>query len=285
MTQTYHLSGSERVVLPEPVKRAPLPIWQPVDLVSQEPESAPGKPVPADPFGPDEIAAANRQLENQPPQAVLRWAVETFYPRLTMATAFGAEGCCILHMLAEIEPRVRVFNLDTGYQFRETLDVREGIKERYGIEVEFVRPELSVAEYEAEHGGPLYVHRPDQCCYDRKVLPLRRAVRGYAAWISSIRRDQTAHRAAAGVVQWDAKFNLVKINPLLTWTHTDVWAFITRHNIPYNVLHDQGYPSIGCWPCTRAVTGGEDERAGRWAGKTKKECGLHVIEHQDGSGI
>jgi phosphoadenosine phosphosulfate reductase len=211
--------------------------------------------------------------------------VDTFYPRLTMATAFGAEGCSILHMLAEIEPRVRVFNLDTGYQFRETLDVRERIKERYGIEVEYIRPELTVAEYEAEHGGPLYVHRPDQCCYVRKVLPLRRAVQGYAAWISSIRRDQTAHRAAADVVQWDAKFNLVKVNPLVTWTHKDVWAFITRHDIPYNVLHDQGYPSIGCWPCTRAVADGEDERAGRWAGKTKKECGLHVIEHQDGSGI
>jgi phosphoadenosine phosphosulfate reductase len=236
-------------------------------------------------FNAEQIAAANEQLRDQPPAVVLRWAVETFYPRLTMATAFGAEGCCIIHMLADIEPGVHVFNLETGYQFAETLDVRERIKQRYGIEVEFIRPELTVAEYEAEHGGPLYVHRPDQCCYDRKVLPLRRAAQGYAAWISAIRRDQTAHRAVAGVVQWDAKFNLVKVNPLLTWAKKDVWSFIMKHDIPYNVLHDQGYPSIGCWPCTRPTAEGEDERAGRWAGTVKKECGLHVIEHQEGSGI
>ena len=104
-------------------------------------------------------------------------------------------------------------------------------------------------------------------------------------WISSIRRDQTGHRAAAGVVQWDAKFNLVKVNPLLSWTHREVWAFLVKHDIPYNRLHDQGYPSIGCWPCTRPVQEGEDERAGRWAGTAKKECGLHVIEHEGGSGI
>jgi phosphoadenosine phosphosulfate reductase len=241
--------------------------------------------MPMTTFGPEEIAAVNQQLENKSPQAVLRWAVAEFYPRLTMATAFGAEGCCLIHMLAEIEPRVHIFNLETGYQFQETLDLRERLRERYGIVVEYVRPELTVAEYEEEHGGPLHGHRPDQCCYDRKVLPLRRAVQGFAAWISSIRRDQTSHRAEAGVVQWDAKFNLVKVNPLLTWTKKDVWNFILAHDVPYNVLHDQGYPSIGCRPCTLPVGEGEDERAGRWAGKTKKECGLHVIEHQGGSGI
>jgi phosphoadenosine phosphosulfate reductase len=236
-------------------------------------------------FGAEQIEAANRRLAEASPQKILRWAVETFYPSLTMATAFGAEGCCIIHMLAEIQPNVRIFNLETGYQFKETLALRERIKERYGIEVEYIRPELTVADYEEEHGGPLYVHRPDQCCYDRKILPLRRAVKGYAAWISSIRRDQTDHRKVADVVQWDAKFNLVKVNPLLTWMRGDVWGFITRHNIPYNELHDQGYPSIGCWPCTRPVGDGDDERAGRWAGTAKKECGLHVIEHQGGSGI
>jgi phosphoadenosine phosphosulfate reductase len=202
-----------------------------------------------------------------------------------MATAFGAEGCCLIHLLAEIEPRVRIFNLETGYQFAETLELRERIKERYGIEVEYVRPEQSVAEYEAEHGGPLYRLRPDQCCYDRKIGPLRQAVLGYDAWVSAIRRDQTAHRAAAGVVQWDAKFGLVKVNPLLTWTRRDVWQFIVDHDVPYNPLHDRGYPSIGCRPCTEAVGEGGDERAGRWAGTAKKECGLHVIEVRDGEGI
>jgi phosphoadenosine phosphosulfate reductase len=236
-------------------------------------------------FGQEEIVAANQGLVGETPQGILRWAVQRFHPRLTMATAFGAEGCCILHMLAEIEPSVRIFNLDTGYQFRETLDLRERIRQRYGIDVELVQPELTVPEYEAEHGGPLYVHRPDQCCHDRKILPLRRAVVGYDAWISAIRRDQTNHRAVAGAVQWDAKFNLVKVNPLLSWTRKEVWTFIFKHKIPYNPLHDRNYPSIGCWPCTRPVADGEDERAGRWAGTIKKECGLHVIEHEGGSGI
>jgi phosphoadenosine phosphosulfate reductase len=234
---------------------------------------------------PEVLESAAAQLAEETPQAILRWAVDAYFPRLTMATAFGAEGCCLIHMLAEIEPRVRIFNLETGYQFPETLELRERIKARYGIEVEYVRPELTVAEYEAEYGGPLYEMRPDQCCHDRKILPLRRAVVGYDAWISSIRKDQTQDRAKAAVVQWDAKFNLVKVNPLLGWTKRDVWAFIVNNDVPYNPLHDKNYPSIGCWPCTRPVADGDDERAGRWAGKVKKECGLHVIEHADGSGI
>jgi phosphoadenosine phosphosulfate reductase len=236
-------------------------------------------------FSPQQIAVACMELEGQSPQTILRWAVRTFFPRLTMGTAFGPEGNCIIHMLAEIEPKVRIFNLETGYQFAETLELREQIKARYGIEVEYVRPELSVEEYEAEHGGPLYRHRPDQCCLDRKLTPCRQAVVGYEAWISAIRKDQTADRAKANVVQWDAKFGLVKINPLLGWTAKDVWKFVMDNKVPYNPLHDQGYPSIGCWPCTQAVKAGEDERSGRWSGKVKKECGLHIIEHQEGSGI
>jgi phosphoadenosine phosphosulfate reductase len=238
-----------------------------------------------EPFGSEQINSANQTLQGQTPQEILRWAVATFHPRLTMATAFGAEGCCLIHMLAEIEKSVRIFNLETGYQFTETLELRERIKDRYGIEVEFIRPELTVEEYEEEHGGPLYKHRPDQCCHDRKVLPLRKAVIGYSAWISAIRGDQTTHRAAAGIVQWDAKFSLVKVNPLLRWTKKDVWNFIEKNNVPYNPLHDEGYPSIGCWPCTRPVENGAEDRSGRWYGTVKKECGLHVIEHQEGSGI
>ena len=235
----------------------------------------------------DEIAAANDRLLHAPPQEILRWAVDRFHPRLLMATAFGAEGCCIIHMLAEIEPTVRTINIDTGYQFRETLELRERILYRYGVEVEYVRPELTVEEYEKEHGGPLHGIRPDQCCHDRKIMPLRWAVERIQplAWISAIRKDQTSDRAKADVVQWDAKFKLVKVNPLLNWTKKDVWSFIMKNDVPYNPLHDQNYPSIGCWPCTRSVQPGEDDRAGRWAGKVKKECGLHVIEQSDGSGI
>lgn len=221
---------------------------------------------------------ASRQLEGARPQEILRWAVETFYPRLTMATAFGPEGCAIIHMLAEIEPRVRIFNLDTGYQFAETLELRDRIAERYGIEVEMVRPDTTVAEYEALHQGPLYVVNSNQCCHDRKIVPLRRAVAGYDAWISSIRADQSSHRGQASVVGWDAKFDLVKVNPLLGWTHRDVWAFVVANQVPYNPLHDQGYPSIGCFPCTRPVVPGGDERAGRWAGQAKTECGLHSLD-------
>jgi phosphoadenosine phosphosulfate reductase len=224
-------------------------------------------------------------LAGERPEAILRWAVDRFGRKLTMATAFGAEGCCLIHMLADIDPGLRMFNLESGYQFPETLELRERLRERYGTVVEFIRPEMTVEEYEAEHGGPLYRHRPDQCCHDRKLLPLRQAVRGYEAWVSAIRRDQTPDRAAASVVQWDAKFDLVKVNPLLAWTRKDVWSFILTHDIPYNPLHDRGYPSVGCWPCTQPVGDGADERAGRWAGTARKECGLHVIEVQGGSGI
>lgn len=235
----------------------------------------------------EEIAAANERLLTATPHDILRWAAERFYPRLLMATAFGAEGCCLIHMLAEIQPATQIINLETGYQFPETLELRERIRTRYGIEVEYIRPEQTVSEYEAEHGGPLHPHRPDQCCYDRKILPLRLAVERIAplAWISAIRKDQTNDRGKAAVVQWDTKFNLVKVNPLLNWTKKDVWGFIHKHDVPYNPLHDHDYPSIGCWPCTRPVAAGEDDRAGRWAGKVKKECGLHVIEVKDGEGI
>jgi len=236
-------------------------------------------------FASNDVSEANLVLEGKSAQAILRWAVETFQERLTMATAFGAEGCCLIHMLAEIAPGTHIFNLDTGYQFPETLELRDRIKQRYGIEVELVRPEQTPEEYEADHGGPLYRIRPDQCCHDRKIVPLRRHLVGYEAWISAIRRDQTNHRAAASAVQWDAKFGLAKINPLLNWTRGDVWSFLVKNNVPYNLLHDRGYPSIGCWPCTQAVAEGGDERAGRWAGTLKKECGLHVIEHIGGSGI
>jgi phosphoadenosine phosphosulfate reductase len=237
-------------------------------------------------LSPEQIQSANERLAGATPQQILLWAVTTFYPRLTMGTAFGVEGCCLIHMLADIEPRVSIFNLETGYQFSETLELRERIRRRYGITVELVRPDQNVADYEAAHGGPLHGRNPDQCCHDRKIVPLRRVVAGQQAWISAIRRDQTADRAEADLVQWDAKFGLVKVNPLLHWNRVDVWNFALTNDVPYNPLHNEGYPSIGCWPCTRPVTQHEaDDRAGRWAGSAKKECGLHVLEHSQGSGI
>ena len=226
-----------------------------------------------------ELEAAGVLLENASPTEILAWAIERYHPRLTMATAFGPEGCAIIHMIARIEPSVRVFNLDTGYQFAETLRLRDRIAEELGLVVELVRPIQTVAEYESANGGPVYNHEPDRCCRDRKLQPMKRAIVGYDAWISSIRADQSSHRAKASVVGFDQKFGLVKINPLLRWTQRDVWAYIMTHGVPYNPLHDHGYPSIGCWPCTRSVQAGEtDERAGRWAGQAKTECGLHSLD-------
>jgi len=223
-----------------------------------------------------ELAAHSERLGKATPQEVIAWAVQEYFPQLTMATAFGPEGCCILHMLAEIEPRTHVFNLDTGYQFPETLALRDRIAKRYGLEVELKGADTTIPEYEAQHGGPLYRSNPDQCCFDRKIVVLRKAVVGMRAWMSGIRRDQSPDRATAPVVGWDNKFSLVKISPLANWTKRDVWNLITEHDIPYNPLHDQGYTSIGCWPCTRSVALGEDERAGRWSGFAKTECGLHT---------
>jgi len=227
-----------------------------------------------------ELAAKSRELEGATPEAVLRWTVERFAPRFTMATAFGPEGMVLLHMLAEIAPRTPIFNLDTGYQFAETLELCERVRERYGIVVELKQPELTVAEYEAKHGGPLYKTNPDQCCFDRKIRQLHEAIRGMHAWASAIRRDQSADRAQAAIVGWDRKFGLVKVSPLANWTKNQVWTMITDHKIPYNPLHDRGYPSIGCRPCTRAVLFGEDDRAGRWSGFAKTECGLHTLQSE-----
>jgi phosphoadenosine phosphosulfate reductase len=224
----------------------------------------------------DQIERQNILLEDATPEEILSWAVETYFPKFTMATGLGPEGCVIISMLARIEPRVYVFNLDTGYQFRETLELRDRIAEKYGIEVDLQQPELSVEAYEAAHGGPIHQTNPDRCCFDRKVHVLHRVAKGFHAWATGIRRDQSPTRANTPIVRWDSKFGLVKISPLATWTKSDVWNRILNQKIPYNPLHDLGYPSIGCQPCTRAIMPGEDERAGRWTGKAKTECGLHT---------
>jgi phosphoadenosine phosphosulfate reductase len=222
-----------------------------------------------------EIERKNAELESATPQEILRWSLSRFAPKFTMATAFGPEGMVILHMLSEIDPTTPVFNLDTGYQFKETLELREEVFRRYGMMVELKRADTTVEEYEKLHSGPVYRDNPDQCCFHRKVQVLEKAVMGFHAWASAIRRDQSPDRANAPIVGWDKKFGLVKVSPLANWTKPMVWKFITDHNVPYNPLHDQGFTSIGCWPCTRAVNAGEDERAGRWSGFAKTECGLH----------
>lgn len=258
-------------------KPASGPPLQVVSIDSDQPRGALAADPPLQPTEKflDELERESQSLETATPKEILRWAVDRFAPRFTMATAFGPEGMTIIHMLAQIAPETPIFNLETGYQFAETLELRERVKQRYGIEVEYKYPETTVEEYEAANGGPLYKSNPNQCCFDRKLKVLHQAARGQYAWASAIRRDQSDDRAKAPIVGWDRKFQLVKVSPLANWTKKDVWSLISNENIPYNPLHDQGYPSIGCWPCTRAVLAGEDERAGRWSGFQKTECGLH----------
>ena len=223
----------------------------------------------------EEIESANDRLESASAQERLQWAIDRFGSRFAFATAFGAEGMVIIHMLAEIDPKAFVFNLETGYQFKETLEMRDRIAERYQLDVKFERPELTVAQYEKLNDGPVHLHDPVRCCRDRKISVLNRVVKNLDAWASAIRRDQSSFRANTPVVGWDQKFGLVKISPLVDWNKKEIWKFIFDNNVPYNPLHDQGFPSIGCAPCTRAVGDGQDDRAGRWSGTAKTECGLH----------
>lgn len=222
--------------------------------------------------------------EKQPPQEILKWSLETYGSGLTMATAFGAEGCALLGMLAQIRDETGlfpdIFNLDTGYQFEETLDLKRRIEDKYGFSIRAIQPDVGIKHAEIDSRNlfeePLYASQPNLCCYFRKVLPLAGAVEGFNAWITAIRRDQTPERAGAAIIGFDSQFPLVKINPLANWTKAQVWDYIRANRVPYNPLHDQGFPSIGCWPCTRSVKAGEDDRAGRWAGSDKRECGIHV---------
>lgn len=236
--------------------------------------------IPATPSAPplaDALAAA-RELEGRSPAEILRWASERFGNKLTFATGFGAEGCVIIDLIARHDLPIDLFTLDTGLLFPETYALWRQLESRYGVVIRAVRPNHSVEQQADEHGPRLWERDPDRCCELRKVVPLRNALAGFDAWITAIRRDQTPERAHARVVEPDRKFGLIKINPLVAWTHDDVWAHLYAHDVPYNPLHDRGYPSIGCHPCTAAVLPGEDARAGRWRGRSKKECGLHVIQ-------
>ena len=198
-------------------------------LAAETPPFAPLEPTPALLA---ELAEQSTRLETASPHEILRWASERFAPYFSMATAFGPEGMSIIHMLAEIAPQTPIFNLETGYQFPETLELRERVKTRYGIEVEFLHPEHTVDEYEALHGGPVYESNPQQCCFDRKLTQLKKAAGSLHAWASAIRRDQSPDRAKAPIVGWDKKFSLVKISPLANSTKQEVWKTITDHDIP-----------------------------------------------------
>jgi phosphoadenosine phosphosulfate reductase len=209
-------------------------------------------------------------------EQILSWAFATYGEDVAIATGMGAEGMVLLDIASRINPDMKVFTGDTEFLFPETYDLIDRVEERYGIKIERILSQLSPEEQEREFGPRLWANNPDRCCELRKVAPLRRKLSTLDAWITAIRRGQTPERAGAKKIDWDPKFNLVKINPLADWTHQQVWSYIVKNDVPYNPLHDRSYPSIGCTNCTRAVRPGEDARAGRWAGFGKTECGLHT---------
>ncbi|SDN40612.1 phosphoadenylyl-sulfate reductase [Geodermatophilus sp. DSM 45219] len=206
--------------------------------------------------------------------AVLRWAGETFGDDFAVTSSM-ADGL-LSHLASRAVPGVNVVFLDTGYHFAETIGTRDWITGVMPITLVNVQPAQTVAEQDAEHGPELHQRDPDLCCSLRKVKPLAQALAGYAAWGSGVRRDESPTRAGTRVVDWDAKRGMVKVNPLAAWTQDDVDAYVAEHQVPVNPLQEIGYASIGCAPCTRPVAPGEDPRAGRWAGRGKTECGLHL---------
>lgn len=206
-------------------------------------------------------------------ETVLAWAALEFGHRLTVACSMA--DAVLPHLVSQHLPGVDVLFLDTGYHFPETIQTRDRVADELDVRVVDVRPELTVAQQDQRHGARLHDRDPGACCRMRKVEPLTRALSGYDAWVTGVRREEGPTRADTPLVTWDEGFGLVKINPLAAWTFDEVLDYSQRHLLPANPLLAQGYPSIGCLPCTRPVAPGEDPRAGRWASFTKTECGLH----------
>lgn len=231
----------------------------------------------------DDLTALNKHFENATPHDILHWAWENFGHDLTLVTSFQPTGLVTLHMLLEFAPDIPVTTLDTGLLFPETVALVDQWEREYGLNLTRVRPRQSVAEQAQTHGEALWAQNPDQCCHLRKTVPLDQALKPYAAWITGLRRDQSDRRKTTPIISLDAKYGIVKLSPLATWTEDMVWTYLLAHELPYNPLHDQNYFSIGCWPCTRATTPGEDKRAGRWSGTAKTECGIHVTQSMIGA--
>jgi phosphoadenosine phosphosulfate reductase len=221
------------------------------------------------------IERLNSAFEAQTPEEILAYAISTYFPDIVLASSFGAEDVVLIDMAHRINPRTSIFYLDTDFLFKETHDTRDALIRKYDIAPIQVKSLLTPEQQANKFGDKLWERQPDECCNQRKVEPLTRILQGYKAWITGIRRDQSPTRAKAGLIEWDAKFELIKFNPLARWTSQDVWTYIKLNDVPYNPLHDRNYPSIGCTHCTRPVQPGEDSRAGRWAGLAKTECGLH----------
>ncbi|KIL49657.1 phosphoadenylyl-sulfate reductase [Jeotgalibacillus soli] len=212
-------------------------------------------------------------------RSVLEWAYSVYQSeKIVYASSFGAEAIVLIDLIQQIKPDAHIVFLDTGLHFPNTYDVIDQIEKRFpSLQIERKQPALTVDEQAQEYGSALWKREPNQCCNIRKVIPLREALTPREAWISGLRREQSPTRAHTEFLNKDDKFQNIKICPLIHWTWDEVWAHIKEKDLPYNQLHDQGYPSIGCFPCTKAVGVDGDSRAGRWSGNTKTECGLHSM--------
>lgn len=218
----------------------------------------------------DVAIVAEPDLEEMSAEELLGYMVERFHPRLYVACSFQKEASVIMDMLLKIEPRARFFTLDTGLLFAETYATWRALEDRYGVSID-VYQGISLARQADVYGDELWTRDPDGCCGIRKMSPLKQALSEVDAWITGVRREHSPSRRDAARLQWDRKHELWKANPLVDWTEKDVWRYILKHDVPYNVMHDRGYASIGCMHCT----GPGCAREGRWAGTPKLECGLH----------
>jgi phosphoadenosine phosphosulfate reductase len=232
---------------------------------------------------PFDIAQLNSEFEKASAVALSQWALKNFSPKIALASSFGAEDVVLIDLLTKLEPKIRVFTLDTGRLNEETYEVMDRIRRKYQIRVESYFPDAKRVEaLERKKGFYSFresVENRKECCGIRKVEPLDRALKGLDAWITGIRREQSVTRTDVRKIEKDeAHKGLLKVNPLADWSEKDVWAYIQKNNVPYNRLHDLGYRSIGCAPCTRAVKPDEDVRAGRWwwENAEHKECGIHL---------
>ena len=221
------------------------------------------------------LSPTDTELEALEAEELIRWAETEFGERVCLSCSWQKQSSVLIHMVSELGLDLDVIELDTHLFFRETYETRERLLRRYGIRL--VRPDvLTVAEQHRREGPNLWERDPDRCCHLRKVEPLIRVLDPYDAWITGIRRDQSPSRANAGKVERSERYGVWKLQPLADWSEADVWRYIAANEIPYNPLHDVGYRSIGCIPCTRPTRPDEEERAGRWAGSDKLECGIHL---------
>ena len=224
----------------------------------------------------NQIQKLAEQFENASPQEILAWASETFGEKLAIVTSFQTTGIVTLHMMQGIAPQTPVLTLDTGLLFPETQDLMDELEARFKLDLRRIKPRQTPAQQARDYGDRLWESNPDRCCHIRKSIPLRDALVGFDAWITGLRRDQSPSRAATPIISRDRRSGASKIAPFANWTEGQVWHYLREHDLPFNPLHDLGYPSIGCWPCTKAASGGEDPRSGRWANREKTECGIHL---------